>query len=405
MNVISPAAYLDQAHRQPSVTPDSQPAACLPSVTQRDEQIDGLRTLLTALVILHHAAITYGAIGGWYFKEPRVLSLSAVLLTIFCTINQAYFMGFFFLIAGYFTPQSLQRKGTRRFVADRLVRLGIPLLVYGYVIGPATVALAATRDGDDFLDSLAHLMSHHFFENGPLWFVEALLIFSLAYLLLHAFLKGMMRKVATNSDQLPGRDHWVLAFGALVVGTCAFLIRLRFKVGQNVEGLQLAYFASYIFLFALGCASSRQRLLERVDRRFARPWIWLAAFCLPLLTIYAIASGVLDGVPFDTRGGWNLPSLAYAFWEPLVAWGIILGLLSTRFLKAGGLSRRLAQGAPFAFGAYIIHPPVLVGCALLLHDWSAFPLVKFGLVGVGAVLASFAGASVLRRMPGVARVI
>jgi fucose 4-O-acetylase-like acetyltransferase len=405
MNAISPAAYLNQVDPEARKTPHSEYASCPPSAAQRGERIDGLRTLLTMLVILHHTAITYGAIGGWYLKEPRQLSLSSVLLTIFCTINQAYFMGFFFLIAGYLTPQSLRRKGTRRFVGDRLVRLGIPLLIYGYVIGPATVALAATSDGEPFFDSLTRLMSHHYFEIGPLWFVEALLLFTAFYLVLHRLAKGANKTVAVISDKLAGRDHWLLAVAVLVVGTSAFLIRLRFKVGQNVGGLQLAYFASYIFLFALGCASSSSRLLGRVNRRFSRPWIWIAACFLPLLTLYAIASGALHGAPFDTRGGWNLPSLAYAFWEPLVAWGIILGFLSTKLLQTGGLARWLAHGAPLAFGAYIIHPPVLVGCTLLLHSWSADGLVKFGLVGAGAVLLSFAGALALRRIPGATRVI
>ena len=59
--------------------------------------VDHLRVLLTALVILHHAAITYGAPGGWYYREDPVNGLAAeVLLVLFVATNQAYFMGFFF---------------------------------------------------------------------------------------------------------------------------------------------------------------------------------------------------------------------------------------------------------------------------------------------------------------------
>jgi fucose 4-O-acetylase-like acetyltransferase len=32
-------------------------------------------------------------------------------------------MGFFFLISGYFTPGSFERKGLRSFLKDRLIRL------------------------------------------------------------------------------------------------------------------------------------------------------------------------------------------------------------------------------------------------------------------------------------------
>jgi fucose 4-O-acetylase-like acetyltransferase len=38
-------------------------------MAQRDFYFDRLRTVLTALVILHHTAITYGASGGWFWQE------------------------------------------------------------------------------------------------------------------------------------------------------------------------------------------------------------------------------------------------------------------------------------------------------------------------------------------------
>ncbi len=39
-------------------------------------------------------------------------------------------MGLLFLLAGYFTPISCDRKGGTAFARDRLSRLGIPWLVY-----------------------------------------------------------------------------------------------------------------------------------------------------------------------------------------------------------------------------------------------------------------------------------
>ena len=121
----------------------------------RHAGIDALRAGTTLLVVLHHTAITYGAIGGWYYKEILTDgSLSSMLLVFFCTLNQAWFMGLFFLLAGYYTPAQLQSKGSWKYLRDRLQRLGIPLLVYGFVIGPATIALAQTARGKPFPDTL-----------------------------------------------------------------------------------------------------------------------------------------------------------------------------------------------------------------------------------------------------------
>jgi fucose 4-O-acetylase-like acetyltransferase len=45
-------------------------------------------------------------------------------------------MGFFFLISGYFVPRSYDHKGSVSYLKDRLLRLGIPLLVFIFVLNP-----------------------------------------------------------------------------------------------------------------------------------------------------------------------------------------------------------------------------------------------------------------------------
>jgi fucose 4-O-acetylase-like acetyltransferase len=55
-------------------------------------------------------------------------------------------MGVLFLISGYVSPGSLDRKGPRRFVTDRLIRLGIPLLVFFFVLNPIAVIGGLVRD-------------------------------------------------------------------------------------------------------------------------------------------------------------------------------------------------------------------------------------------------------------------
>ncbi|TXC67007.1 acyltransferase family protein [Piscinibacter aquaticus] len=151
-------------------------------MSQRTYFIDRLRVVLTALVIVHHTAITYGGSGGWFYREVTDGSTaSSLMLTLLCAVNQAFFMGMFFLIAGYFTPTSLARKGTLHFLHDRLLRLGVPLLVFGFVLGPLTEALAGAAKGRAILDGWLGALSQGRFVIGPLWFAFALLIFALGY--------------------------------------------------------------------------------------------------------------------------------------------------------------------------------------------------------------------------------
>ena len=88
-------------------------------------------------MVLHHLAIVYGAGAAFYYVEPPYNdALAYLVLLVFILINQSYFMGLLFLISGYFSPGSLERNGPRRFIRDRLIRLGIPLVVFFFVLNP-----------------------------------------------------------------------------------------------------------------------------------------------------------------------------------------------------------------------------------------------------------------------------
>jgi glucans biosynthesis protein C len=96
-----------------------------------------LKVALTILVVMHHLSIIYGANFPFYYVEPAYgQPLAPLLLGLFQLFNQAYFMGFFFLLSGYFISGSFDRKGPTSFLKDRLLRLGAPLLVFTFVLGP-----------------------------------------------------------------------------------------------------------------------------------------------------------------------------------------------------------------------------------------------------------------------------
>ncbi|NJK93881.1 MAG: acyltransferase family protein [Bacteroidales bacterium] len=45
-------------------------------------------------------------------------------------------MSLFFFISAYFVPASYDKKGASKYFTDRLMRLGIPLLVYIFILHP-----------------------------------------------------------------------------------------------------------------------------------------------------------------------------------------------------------------------------------------------------------------------------
>ena len=149
---------------------------------QRLFYIDNLRIFLIALVVLHHLSITYGAPGGWYYNESQAGMPAIIPLSMFVASNQSFFMGMFFFISAFFIVPSVQRKGTGVFLKDRLIRLGIPTLIFYFILSPFTVYLRLK-----FIDAEQHSFIHVLKNGwgmgfGPMWFVEALLIFTLLYL-------------------------------------------------------------------------------------------------------------------------------------------------------------------------------------------------------------------------------
>lgn len=358
--------------------------------------LDRIRVILTILVIAHHSAITYGASGSWFIKLAPEHGPSALALTLFVAVNQAFFMGFFFLISGYLTPSSYDRKGWAAYARDRLLRLGLPVLVFGFIIGPLTVAIAESR-GWDFLSRWLALMGQFRFVMGPMWFAYALLIFTLAYVLWRRFVPvrpGPKRPI-------PDTLWWVIA--ALGVGLAALIIRQFVPAGEEVLNLQLGYFASYVFLFVVGCIAERYGWLESVKRRHALPWLIALVIALPLLPVALIVGQSLGQTGFAT--GFSFPAIFYAFWEPVVAWGVIAGSLWYFQLRWGERDRRWGFLSRQSYGAFILHPPVIVSVALLMGPLPLPAVVKFLLLAAAGTVISFTAAWAMRKIPLVRSVV
>ena len=66
---------------------------------------------------MHHTSITYGGSGDWYYTEVYTRhDLPILLLSLFTNFNQAFFMGLFFVLAGYFTPRAVERHGAAAYM-------------------------------------------------------------------------------------------------------------------------------------------------------------------------------------------------------------------------------------------------------------------------------------------------
>jgi len=358
----------------------------------RDKGIDSIRVLLTFLVVTHHIAIVYGGSGDWYWKEATTTQVS---LVAFNAINQSYFMGFFFLLSGYFARASIDNKGVKRFLQDRFIRLGIPLVACYFFLSPLTIAMANPTPNVPLFTQTFLEMKAHQFEPGPLWFVMALLIFSL--IMAGVFIASQNRLGTLGT--IPGKPQ--LATVLIAIGLAAFCVRLVIPVGETVIWLQLGYFPMYILLFAIGVLAFPNRLLANISFNTAIFWfsVSLLAICtLPLVITHPPGIG-----PFE--GGANLNALTYALWEPLVACGVILGLLYFFNCRPNGLNFIISKLAPLAYCMFIIHPPVLVFTSLALFNWQQTMGLKFLVTSCFSLSLCLALSYCILRLPLARRIL
>ncbi len=329
------------------------------------------------------------------------MTVTSVLLTIFTAICQAFFMGLFFFLLSYFIPASYNRKGAVRFLKDRLLRLGIPLVLYCLLIGPVTVWYAQLRGEmtlSEFYRTEVWSFKQIFF--GPAWFLEASLYFTILY----AGYRLLTGTSAVVPSDRPFPTHKAILAAAVGTGLIAFAVRFIFPAGEGPLGLQLGYFPSYILLFIAGIYTYHNNWLHQISAPKVKLWGWISVCAIPILPVGLILTGALDGnLTFD--GGLNFQALLYALWEPFVCFGIILMLLrlfQNIFHTAGKFSKWMSA---HAYTVYLIHPAVIVFWTISFHHIMWPPAIKWVIVSAISVFFCFLISAILRFIPGAKRIL
>jgi glucan biosynthesis protein C len=370
--------------------------------------VDNLRIYLTILVILHHLIIIYSGSGGWIYHEGRQDEITSALGELFTAINHSYFMGLFLLIAAYFVPGSYDRKGAWRFMKDRLIRLGIPLAVYSWAIRPLLLYAGNSAYGDLSLSFLQWYSRQYFRDygligGGPLWFISALLLFSLVYALVRLIQPARPAK-ADAETRFPGDA--AIALFALAIGLVSFIVRLRFPTDWvfGPVNFQLADFSQYIALFIVGLVAYRRRWLLGMPPSVGRRWMGVAA----LLILLLVGIGVVGGDAIDdTRfsGGWHWQALLSAVFQSYLCVSMVISLvyLFRRYLdRQGALAGYLSRNA---YTAYLIHEAVITFAALATMGLMLHPLLKFILMALVSVPLTFGLSSLIRKLPYTERIL
>ncbi|MEU0388614.1 acyltransferase family protein [Streptomyces chartreusis] len=378
---------------------------------RRRPELDAMRMLVVVGLVFFHSALVFATEGDFYVTNIETTEA----ITVIAGFGVVWAMPLLFLISGLGARHSLQRRGAGTFTKERLLRLGVPLLLGTLLLNPLPQWLrqrASDPDHDesyvDFLprffdvhvefDEFPFLVQGEHFETGHLWFVVLLLTFSLMLAPLHRFLPHEpFRRLADRVAAVTLRRRGVVLLPALAFAAiCAF------------AGMEEDYAGwhrwSYLLFFAAGFTLATDPRFRAAMRRDAR-----ATACLGALLFAAAAPGFITADdPFTETTPLAVVSRALfgaAGWCLVVA---IPGLLDRPrpqpphgpLAPTAPTTRQRVYGylAAAVLPLYVLHQPIVVAVAYFVVGWPApIPVEYVALVTISLALTLAAYELLVRR--------
>lgn len=363
----------------------------------RELWADNLRVLVVAGVIVAHTATCYlmGFV-DWYYDERTTSQLWSTLLS-FPVIAAAMFgLGPLFLLGGWFAPQSLARRGPGGFARSRLLRLGVPLLAFMLLIQPLADYVGHLGPDQVRTSFAAALRTTEF---SVMWFVVALLVFSLVYAVLR------WRRPAAQSRR-PARPGLLLAAAALTIAVASLAVWQVWPWNSSV--FFTARFGEWpqgAVLFALGVHAGETGWLRDLPPLLARRLGWTAlAGIIATVALFAVLEARDEVLAvLNAAAGW--PTILFALLDGVVAVSLSLWFICWVRRRWPGHGSLLGKAARGSYATYLIHPLVLTTIMVLLAPVALAPEIKFVLVAVAGVAACYLAGYALTRLPGIAKVL
>jgi len=369
--------------------------------------IDNLRYLMVLLVVIVHGACAYANIFPWWcvmeVNEYRWFFNNLMLLLMVFLMPVLYFF------AGYFGISSLQRKGTPTFLKNKLLRLGLPLLIIIPIVSPTySYIYHYTHNGHinkvGFMTYWLTYMKGAFnlqmgvispidsFHHSHLWFISLLLFF---FILLPLFSPRTLSLKAQDDPPLKTLTAKSLlpAFVLVIIGATlsSFAAVILFSEPFNPDPwvtigsllhFQPMMLGSYIIYFSLGVFGFYRKWLTHTKFP-GHPLLWATScilFSIIMITVYQhlmirpTTAKLL--VVLSTRS-----LLCFLFLITSIQFG------DRYWNKSSPLNRQLAT---HSYTIYLIHFLIVILFQLFLLHWNGGPVfIKFFMVTSGSIIISY----------------
>jgi hypothetical protein len=381
--------------------------------------LSNLRSFVIVIVVAVHAVAAYlgsSPAASFNFDTPPYQWRSIPIVDherwfgfdIFCAFQDIYLVSLLFFLSGLFVWQSLARKGSRIFLRDRLLRIGVPFsLTVGLLMPLAHYPVYRVTAVDPSLASYwQHWLALPFWPDGPPWFLWVLLVFDLIAAGLYKFVRTSADILGRSVGQLGTRPK-LFVIALLSASTLAYVpLALVFTPWSWFHigpfSIQLCRPLHYLVYFLAGAGVGVygiERGLLAMDGRLVRRWAVSGAAAMISFVLW------LGMVGLEMAGD-SPPALILQILQALsfvicCAAGFLFMLaLFLRFAN-----RRFAMLEALkdnAYGVYAIHYVFSIWLQYALLGWAMFAVVKAMIVFTGTLLTSWASIAALRCIPAAA---
>jgi peptidoglycan/LPS O-acetylase OafA/YrhL len=365
----------------------------------RRHDIDALRALAFALLILYHWGMLYVGDWGWHIKSPHTTDWLQIPMLV---VNR-WRMSLIFLISGVSSALLLARGGGLSFLGKRTWRLLLPLVFGMLVIVPVQPYVQGVGTGyvkPGYLDFLTRYYQFRPWPAGAfdgdtsgvtwnhLWYLAYLWTYTAVLALALPLLRS--RGGLWLQRRLTGLRGWaLLVLPALPIAIETVTLQARFEdTGDLVhDGYRNAlYFTVFLYGFWLARDGAVWDELARLRRRALG---WAAGLCTVYLTLALT-------LPDDPGAGWQ--SVVWTL-RSLYVWAAIAAVLGWSKARLDRPFPWLGWANEAVYPWYVLHQSLIV----LLAYWLIPLRLPAGLeataVLVGTVAGCWIGFALVRRLP------
>ena len=206
----------------------------------------------------------FGQATPWYVKIGTPDPFTSFVSTWFVGALRPWLLGVFFLVTGAIAARLYEGRH-KGFTESRLVKLGIPSLLYIVLVNPLLVF--AGRQGTTTFASFVtdEYLKFKVIGTGPLWFAIILFFCSISLPPIASRLKF---------DKIKFPSWFGIVIFSLILSAVTFFVRVWAPVGTYLWGFHLAFLPQFLVMPFVGMAAWQSGWLERTTNRHF--WICLA---------------------------------------------------------------------------------------------------------------------------------